>query len=283
MVLVVFGVGLPGAARRRLRHQGRRGGSTPGGRSPPRAVTNRDAQGDGWTGLQLQGLRAAAATTTSTTTSSRRWPASARHRTAAGGRCGSTTTRRRGQRPVRLVDGADAAAVLDRRVHRLDPKGSSSRRRARRPTTSSPPAAISENAAPPVRQLRSTLNDGAVGVRLPPGPRHQVPDGRTDRRRSTQADAQPELTLVAAERTLAHLRGRRRRRRRAPRRPAGRGQRPRRRPAGVLAGDRHVVVPAARRMGGAAGRRRPGRVAAHRRRRRRGAPDPRGPGHRRVR
>ena len=58
---------------------------------------------------------------------------------------------RRGQ--LRHADGAHAAAVLDRRLHRLDGGPLTSRPRAPRRTTSSPPAPMSEHSSNPVRRL----------------------------------------------------------------------------------------------------------------------------------
>ena len=137
-------------------------------------------------------------------------------------------------------------------------------------------------ASNPVRQLRYTNNEADVGIEHihDLGIRYVMV---TTAEAVAEADARPGADEGRHERAVAHLRVRRRGDRRAARRPAGRGQRPRRRSARVLPGDRHVVVPAPGRVGGDAGRRRPGHLAAHRRRHRREPPRAPGPGHRRVR
>ena len=66
--------------------------------------------------VQLHRLRGPHRSTPSTTTSCRRWPSIGETNGLRPGDVGE----QRGQRPVRHDDGADAAAALDRRLHRLD-------------------------------------------------------------------------------------------------------------------------------------------------------------------
>ena len=160
-------------------------------------------------GLQLQGLRGPARCTPSTTTSCRRWRtigARARLRPCA---VGDRQPQRRRQRQVRHDDGADAAAVLDRRLHRLDggsllrgvghhavplPGGRGDVAASRR----TPCASCATSTTTP-RSACTYLQ--ALGVQLRDG--HAPP---RPRRRPTP---QPELTLHRRERPVEHLLGRR--------------------------------------------------------------------------
>ena len=101
------------------------------------------------------------------------------------------------QRPVRHDDGADAAAVLDRRLHRLDGGAvlrgvghhavplPHRRRRCRKGVQPGAPSCATSTTTP-----RSAC-------RVPAGARRPIPDGHAPPRRVAQAEAQPELTEIA--------------------------------------------------------------------------------------
>ena len=180
----------------------------------------RSAVGDGWARVQLHGLRGPDACTPSTTTSCRRWPRSARPVRVRPGAVGEQRAR---QRQVRHDDGADAAAALDRRLHRRRWRACSSRRRAPRRTTSSPRRRCRSSRSNPVRELRYVNNDAAIGVPYLQALGVSYVMVRTAEAKA-QADAQPELHLIDDERPVGHLPGRRLRHRRAADRAAGRGR-----------------------------------------------------------
>ncbi len=85
------------------------------------------------------------------------------HRPGSRLRSGAVGEQRRQQR-VRHHDGADAAAALDRRLHRLDGGAVLRGLRHRRHYHFLTAAAMSKQSSNPVRQLRYINNDAEVGV-----------------------------------------------------------------------------------------------------------------------
>ena len=124
-------------------------------------------------------------------------------------------------------------------------------------------AAMSANSSNPVRELRYTDNNAAVGVPMMQKMGVKYLMVFTEAAKA-QADTRSDLELVARERPVEHLSGRGHRHRRAADGAAGGGQRPRRRPARAQPRAGHQLVPEPRRVGGDARRRRARRVAAHR-------------------
>ena len=173
------------------------------------------------------------------------------------------------QPALRLDVGADDAAVLDRRVHRLD--GGAVLRGIGHDAVPLPHrrgdvVGVVEPGAPAaLRQQRRRRRRARAA-----GARRALPDGDDRTRRSARPTPSPSCTpitesgpwkiyRVADSDLVVPLD-----------RAAGGRQPPRRRPARALARGRHVVVPEPGRVGGDARRRRTLRLAARRRRRRRG-------------
>ena len=104
----------------------------------------------------------------------------------------------RGQRQVRHDDGVDAAAVLDRRLHRLD--GGTVLRGVRHDAVPLPDHGGDVEAVvePGPRAALREHTTSTVGVRAPAGPRRALRDGAHHRGQEPAAAESPELELVAS-------------------------------------------------------------------------------------